>query len=512
MLKTRQINECDDFVYDISLDGTVVNALGLNVMSNTDGFNFQLPDTYRYTEDNPYIGKGLNRNVKEGEKYTGLQADVAEFNDLYMRRFMGLGIDEVVESTINFSRKNYADYFPEKSYPEDVKKVGNTIKSKKMPEYIAKFLDKGIRLLLQKKGSEFLDEYYAYIEKIYNYAIPLKDIASKGKVKKTVADYKEDCNTLTKAGRPKSRQAHMELAIKEGIKVDMGDTLYYINIGKSKSQSDVKKVVHYYVTVDDLFGSAKKDMRSTYEREFKKFKQENTPSVDYTLNDYVKQHHPEAVQEEEIILNAVLLPNDVIDSDEDVFCEDNMEYNVPKYIDQFNKRITALLVCFPKIIRDRILITNPADRPIFTEEEMKLSSGEPNKPSDQDTYEELMTMEDKEIRFWMAHPEFEIPFVKECDIDWEETKNEYLTRMEREKELGINTIREKYAEIVGKLTMTEFEAFENDGKLPASLTKIISVDPATGHFVAKQFPDVVIGTVNDFLDSVIYKDADYEEE
>lgn len=25
------------FVYDISLDGTVVNALGMNVMSNTDG-------------------------------------------------------------------------------------------------------------------------------------------------------------------------------------------------------------------------------------------------------------------------------------------------------------------------------------------------------------------------------------------------------------------------------------------------------------------------------------------
>lgn len=25
-------------VYDISLDGTVVNALGMNIMSNTDGF------------------------------------------------------------------------------------------------------------------------------------------------------------------------------------------------------------------------------------------------------------------------------------------------------------------------------------------------------------------------------------------------------------------------------------------------------------------------------------------
>lgn len=29
-------------VYDISLDGTVVNALGMNVISNTDGF--QLPN------------------------------------------------------------------------------------------------------------------------------------------------------------------------------------------------------------------------------------------------------------------------------------------------------------------------------------------------------------------------------------------------------------------------------------------------------------------------------------
>lgn len=32
-----------DYVYDISADGTIVNALGRNVASNTDGFNFQLP-------------------------------------------------------------------------------------------------------------------------------------------------------------------------------------------------------------------------------------------------------------------------------------------------------------------------------------------------------------------------------------------------------------------------------------------------------------------------------------
>ena len=54
-----------------------------------------------------------NRNVKEGVEYTGFEADVAEFNDLYMRKFMGLGIDEVVDSTINFelyiSRKSSED-------------------------------------------------------------------------------------------------------------------------------------------------------------------------------------------------------------------------------------------------------------------------------------------------------------------------------------------------------------------------------------------------------------------
>ena len=59
MIVVNNIGKTDDYVYDISLDGTVVNALGLNVLSNTDGFNFQKPLKYRYTESHPYIGKGL---------------------------------------------------------------------------------------------------------------------------------------------------------------------------------------------------------------------------------------------------------------------------------------------------------------------------------------------------------------------------------------------------------------------------------------------------------------------
>ena len=93
-------------------------------------------------------------------------------------------------------------------------------------------------------------------------------IASKGKVKKSVKEYIADCQTITKAGRPKSRQAWMELAIRENLNVNMGETIYYINTGKSKSHPDVKKVTHYY-GVDGLFND-KKDFKVTLEKEYKK--------------------------------------------------------------------------------------------------------------------------------------------------------------------------------------------------------------------------------------------------
>lgn len=37
MLNVINKGKSSVYVYDISLDGTVVNALGLNIMSNTDG-------------------------------------------------------------------------------------------------------------------------------------------------------------------------------------------------------------------------------------------------------------------------------------------------------------------------------------------------------------------------------------------------------------------------------------------------------------------------------------------
>ena len=492
------------------------------IVGDTDGFNFKLPTSYRYTEDNPYIGLGKSRETKEGAKYTGYEADVAEFNDMYMCDMhyhvnavnkMGLGIDEVVTSTINFSRKNYADYFPEKPYPEDVKMVGNTIKSKKMPEYIAKFLDRGIRLLLQNKGSEFLEEYYNYVEKIYNYQIPLKDIASKGKIKLTTEQYINDyCKTKTKAGRLKSRQAWMELAVREGLKVDMGDTLYYINTGKSQSQADVKKVSSYVTTEEN---GTEKNITATIERDYKKYRKENKErgvKDGMSKDEFIKANYPNARLVEEITLNAMLLPREMVESEKEFFCEEGKEYNAPKYIKQFNNRITPLLVCFSKSIRDKILIKVPSERPYFTAEEAVLTSGEPNNPSDQDTYEQLMTMEDKEIKFWATYPEFEIPYLKECGMNWDEIYADYQERMRKEKERGIDIVRKRYDEIVTNMTESDVEKLMDEGELPAGLDEIVDVDPTTGHFVSKQYPEYEIGSILDILESMGMNTNDYVED
>ena len=413
---------------------------------------------------------------------------------------MGLGIDEVVSATINFSRKNYADYFPENPYPEDVKMVGNTIKSKKMPEYIAKFLSRGIRLLLQGNGQGFLNEYYNYIEKIYNYQIPLRDIATKGKIKKSTDQYLKDVKEITKAGRPKSRQAWYELAIKHNMKVDNGDTVYYINIGTSKSHADVKKITHYF---DFNENGEKVCVTKDIEKEYKVY---HKAGGNFSKIQWLKKYKPSVFSEEEIVLNCALVPRDVIEKDEDTFCENfivdgkQVEYNCPKYITMFNNRIKPLLVCFSREIRDRILISNPNDRQYFTEEECKLSSGEPNKPTDQDTYEQLMTMEDKEIKFWTTY-DLVPPFLEECGMgSWEDIKNDYFERMAEEKRLGIDNEKNMFQDIILGMTSSDVDAFIEEGELPSEIYNIADIDPNTGNFMSKRYPEISIGKLSDVLE------------
>ena len=511
MIKVSEIENKGDYVYDIQLDGTVVNALGMNVMSNTDGFNFQMPeeDKFRYTDEHPYIGKGLNRNTKVGETYTKVEGDVAEFNDLFMRVKNGLGIDEYANATINFSRKNYADFLENGK----VKLVGNSIKSKKMPIYIEKFMNSAIDLLLHGRGREFLEEYYDYIEKIYNLNIPLREIASIGKIKTSIEAYKENCKTLTKSGSKKARQAWYELAIKEKLSVNMGDTIYYINNGTKKNSSDVQRVSHYYA--NDKETNEEIEITKILEKEYKKSSKEIPEVHDKKINkvDFATKYlnYKNVREEDEIIFNCVLLKNDIVEDDEEHYCDDTFEYNVAKYIEMFNKRIRPLLVCFSKDIRtkindkgkeiDNILITNPKDRKHFTDEESKLVSGQPYALSDQDTYEQLMTIEDKEIKFWISVNKTP-PYVKECGMDWEEIKKDYNNRMEILQKQEIKAEIEEYNKLIDDLTQSDVTSFIEDGVIPSNILKIVEEDNNSMDFVSKKW-GVKIGSIYDIIDKTI---------
>ena len=48
-----------------------------------------------------------------------------------------------------------------------------------------------------------------------------KEYKTEIKIKKTLEQYKADCNTVTKSGTKKSRQAWYELVIQNNVKVDL---------------------------------------------------------------------------------------------------------------------------------------------------------------------------------------------------------------------------------------------------------------------------------------------------
>ena len=65
-------------------------------------------------------------------------------------------------------------------------------------------------------------------------------------------------------------------------------------------------------------------------------------------------------------------------------------------------------------------------------------------------------------------------------------------------------IPDDYDEILNNLTLDEIDKFEDDGKLPSALEKIVVYDPATNLFVSKEYPDVMIGNMYDILEASEY--------
>ena len=328
------------------------------LVMDTDGVNFETPES---AADAVYIGKGLNELVKEGKEYRGIEAHTAEFNDIFMRNEMGLDIDYTAPSCINVSRKNYIIKLIKKG-KEKIKLTGNTIKSKKLQQYVVEFLDEGLKYLLNGDGLSFVELYYDYVEKIYNKEIPLSKIANKARVKQSIDEYKKYVKKTTKSGSLMSRQAHMELIVMSDYPAGLGDTIYYVNNGEKKSSGDVQKITK----------PTKKQ-----QEEFLAKHGVQMPDGFIEVNCYM-------IDEKEITNNPDLLG----------------DYNVPRYLTNFNKRVEPLLVAFNPNIREDILIEDPKDRQYFTKLQCELVNGYPLKESGQDKFDEVMTLSDSEVVFW----------------------------------------------------------------------------------------------------------------
>jgi len=333
------------------------------LVCDTDGMNFSLPP--EGVDDRVYIGRGLNWLVKEGKEYRGYDADVAEFNDIFMKGEMGLDCDGTWDSCINLARKNYATM----EHNGKIKLTGNSIKSKKMPKYIEKFLDKGVNQLLNGEGKKFIEWYYEYIQKIFDQRVPLAEIASKARVKLSIDDYIKRSKLTTKAGNLNSRMAHMELLIRDGIQANLGDMILYVNNGNKASHGDVQKVNKPKKGWSDdqlglYFTNTKGDPNTT---------------------DSVIQINCYRIEPSDLENNPEMLG----------------EYNIQRAITTFNKRVEPLLIVFDDEVRDTLLIKNPEDRSFYTTDQCKLINGKPFNDGDQDDiYENLIKMEQGEVEFW----------------------------------------------------------------------------------------------------------------
>jgi hypothetical protein len=280
--------------------------------------------------------------------------------------------------------------------------------------YIEDFLDKGVKLLLEGKGQEFIEWYYEYLQRIYDKDIPLMKIAQRAKVKLSIDDYKKRCTQKTKGGSLMSRMAHMELAIKHNLKVSLGDVISYVNNGVRASHGDVQKVNKpkkgWNESQIDMFysnGESYKE-KSKYLKEngweqswgddnWVRSDAENKEANTGIPTDVAYRIASSDKTDSLIQLNCYMLDPTEIENNPDM----KGDYNVARAISTFNKRIGPLLVVFKEEVREQLIVDNPENRGFFTKEQSELINGVPFKEGDQDRLkEDVLDISEGEIKYW----------------------------------------------------------------------------------------------------------------
>lgn len=387
----QYIRQCVDFFMSYNC---------LPLILDTDGVNVSIPEyCYRDINGNESITPIIIADLVyecNGETFKGPDALVAKYNNEYLfGDYMKLDNDGMWKSAMNVAKKNYANL----EYDGKIKYVGNTLKSKTMPDFLSEFVNNAVKLILFNKPDEFIEYYYNYLAKIYFKQIPLIKIAKKSRVKSTVEDYKK--RGVNVNGQPLPKQAHMELLIENNINPNLGDVVYYINNGTSKSHGDS--------------GIDKKTGKS----------------------------YSYLVLKEEFIKTP----------------DKTGDYNVALFVSIFNSKVRSLIetktvdksgvqgTFFSDKVRNTLIKDDPSKREYYTDDEIKLTS------FDLDTLDEFYTMEDKEVRFWNRTRKNPFNIFKRFKTDNEVLvykeyfdKYEKVEKLLKEKDINLKTFNDTFVE------------------------------------------------------------------
>ena len=116
----------------------------------------------------------------------------------------------------------------------------------------------------------------------------------------------------------------------------------------------------------------------------------------FRSEEYKRIHGKDPVLGSHIQLNCYRLDPSELESNPNM----TGDYNVPRAIATFNKRIEPLLVVFKQEVRDNLIVDNPEERMFFTKDQSELINGLPFEPGDQDTLEEVLTISEPELIYW----------------------------------------------------------------------------------------------------------------
>ncbi|MFW6242721.1 MAG: hypothetical protein ACOC2W_01025, partial [bacterium] len=376
----------------------------------TDGINFSIPKETNLVvdNDNVYYDDKYNKpevNSIYGDK-KGVSALIEKFNKEVMIGYMAVDDDGQFQSCLNLKKNNYALLSVDKENNKKVKLTGGMIKNKVMPEYIEDFIDQGLILILEGKGQEFVEYYNSYCEDIFYKRIPLKKIASKKRIKSTIKEYLN--RGTDKNGREKAKQAHMELIIEERNELAKKCFYdYYDQIINKYGEEIEKKYPNYNeINVDDF------DLEDIYK--YANDWMPNEPDLDSTvylintgnnISDGDSSIIKDAETGEKRTASSLIHKSELVDNPDMLG-----DYNVSKYLNDFNKKVKPLLEVFKDDVKDKILIKIKKKRykdefgvkrqhkelvkNVFSSEDLQLVD------KDLNDLEEAITLEDEEVKFW----------------------------------------------------------------------------------------------------------------